>query len=1273
MAGLTVDFFSRVSAQRTTQPAAVAAVLEAVRRHAVRIPDTAAAAAGSMTVSAAEVQQALRHTASGKSPGPDGIPAELWRWAGPVVHPILAAVFTAAGEVGWLPPRFNVGAVVPLFKAGDPALLQNYRPITLLNSDYRLLAKVLAGRWGAALGPCVAREQTAFLPGRHIGETVLLLQLMPAVLQAQGSLGAAVFLDFRKAYDTVDRDFLFAVMETVGAGGGMLRWARMLLADTQAVAVVNGHASAPRLWLAGVRQGCPLAPAMYLFVAWALTCWLRATPAVGVTLGGERVVAGQYADDTTPFLPACDTHHMASLVVAMSTFEAASGQGLNLDKCMALPLGSPQPEPVPDRLAGIQVVGSASTLGMRFSNTADPLAVFEEDVDWAKLLDRVLVCFKRLAALPLSAFGRALAASGYGVSKLLYHAEFAAVPAGVLTRLSKAAALLVDRGVAPGARLQPGQRLPGVLSGLLAGHPGSAGMGLLPWREHVTARQAVWGQRLVRGLLGIRRDGQLLTGGGEANLPPWILAARVVLQHALPTVHPALALLQSPHALPPGPLSRMAAALAQIGRSESAALAGTPGPWCADQPLWSHPALALELPFQDRPAAYRAQMVAHEQSRPAEAPVHEGVGAVTACQGLRFLRLVPGLRVVGDLVALVRRVSAGPCWALQRQFVRHHLHQLELQVQGVQGPQGSCGHLGHLGVLIQRQQRRCQEQQQQQQQQAQFRGPVLLDQQGPWGNTVADQMALLEALWPHPLGAVRREVDFPDGLRTWLMVAPTAVQDVLRLWQAVPPMWRAAAAAAVGRWQPAVLGRPLTSAQFSLAAQRALGPGVWRVDPPPSALECAAAVVGVAPLGPGPGPVVQRGAPAALGVAVLDAAPGPAEVAAVQPGVLPAPGPAVADAGVAAVVPAPAPLPAAGASGPQHPPGPGPAPPSAVVPGLLVGPSVSVRACTHILTSPRASAARLRCAAAVRCALVLAAHDRPVAVCLRFLDEGGEGAPAAVRVRLRSMASGEALSRGVSDALGSLFSRLSEVWRLPWENSWKEVWWRLLLHGVPGAGGHDVGQRGPCPCGWRPPDDLPLPLVSLQQRDHAFWVCPVAVAVRRLLQHFLPSGVVVQPCHLWLLTPPHPSVHAGVWVVVGLAALTALDRARRYMWSLRLAERRAVAGLLTSPCSLPVALCVGGVVWVGGGGWPSWLPLALGWAGRHVLWWFGLAGFRGWWWWFLLGVEPLCGSVCPVRVFGLSGGVAVGCVLGLLGVSVRGWACFARLLPLLPLCVAIGF
>ena len=80
------------------------------------------------------------------------------------------------------PPGFNRGVISVIYKKGDPCSPANYRPITLLNTDYRLLSKVLANRLGSCLPGLIGPEQTAFLHGRHIGENAHLLQLLPHLL-----------------------------------------------------------------------------------------------------------------------------------------------------------------------------------------------------------------------------------------------------------------------------------------------------------------------------------------------------------------------------------------------------------------------------------------------------------------------------------------------------------------------------------------------------------------------------------------------------------------------------------------------------------------------------------------------------------------------------------------------------------------------------------------------------------------------------------------------------------------------------------------------------------------------------------------------------------------------------------------------------------------------------------------------------------------------------------------------------------------------------------
>ena len=141
-------------------------------------------------------------------------------------------------------------------ETSDITLAVNYRPITLLNTDYsRLLAKMLANRLNPVLCNVISPEQTAYLEGRSVGD-IMFLQLLPALMRDEGRTAVIPFLDFYKAYDTIDRAFLLQAMEVMGAGAGFLTWVRTLLPPPQAAAVVNGFASALVDFVAGV-PGCP--------------------------------------------------------------------------------------------------------------------------------------------------------------------------------------------------------------------------------------------------------------------------------------------------------------------------------------------------------------------------------------------------------------------------------------------------------------------------------------------------------------------------------------------------------------------------------------------------------------------------------------------------------------------------------------------------------------------------------------------------------------------------------------------------------------------------------------------------------------------------------------------------------------------------------------------------------------------------------------------------------------------------------------------------------
>jgi len=143
LANIVARRYAEISTAPEVQQTAQQTVLQAVAQHSRRLTPAQAADLGSFTVTADEVEAAIKGTAPGKSPGLDGIPGELFRQYRAQMAPLLAKLYSAIGATGRCPPGFLHGVVVPVLKPGGvPTDVDTYRP--LLRSSR--LARVVASR-----------------------------------------------------------------------------------------------------------------------------------------------------------------------------------------------------------------------------------------------------------------------------------------------------------------------------------------------------------------------------------------------------------------------------------------------------------------------------------------------------------------------------------------------------------------------------------------------------------------------------------------------------------------------------------------------------------------------------------------------------------------------------------------------------------------------------------------------------------------------------------------------------------------------------------------------------------------------------------------------------------------------------------------------------------------------------------------------------------------------------------------------------------------------
>lgn len=152
-----------------------------------------------------ECTNALKDFDNNKTPGTDGLPAEFYRFFWPDICHDLLASYNFASQHGMLSisQRRGIISLIPK-KSKDKTILENLRPISLLNVDYKILTKVIAKRIEKVLPTLINPDQTGYVKGRYIGENVRLIYDLIYYTDKPNQKGIAIFLDFKKAFDSIE-------------------------------------------------------------------------------------------------------------------------------------------------------------------------------------------------------------------------------------------------------------------------------------------------------------------------------------------------------------------------------------------------------------------------------------------------------------------------------------------------------------------------------------------------------------------------------------------------------------------------------------------------------------------------------------------------------------------------------------------------------------------------------------------------------------------------------------------------------------------------------------------------------------------------------------------------------------------------------------------------------------------------------------------------------------------------------------------------------------
>lgn len=255
-------------------------------------------------ISEEEVHRAIKSLQNNRAPGPDGYPIEYFKTFSEKILTPLTNMIREAFQKETLPKTLELATITLLPKPGkDPQKCSNYRPLSLLNSDYKILSKIIAQRLEKVVPKIINTDQTGFIKNRQGADNVRRLFHIIEHTKKHDHPAVIVSMDAEKAFDRIEPNFLLETMRAMNFGENFLCFIRTLFDAPRSQILTNGVLSGAFSLSRGCRQGCPSSPALFSIAIEPLAIALRSDISItGVKIGTEEHKLALYADDLLVFI-----------------------------------------------------------------------------------------------------------------------------------------------------------------------------------------------------------------------------------------------------------------------------------------------------------------------------------------------------------------------------------------------------------------------------------------------------------------------------------------------------------------------------------------------------------------------------------------------------------------------------------------------------------------------------------------------------------------------------------------------------------------------------------------------------------------------------------------------------------------------------------------------------------------------------------------------------------------------------------------------------------
>ena len=225
-------------------------------------------------------------------------------------------------------------------KNKDPHYVKNKRPLTLLNNDYKILAKAIDNRLQEVLPNIIADDQTGFIKGCKISHNVRKsLDIMDYTIKEKIPM-ILLSIDMEKCFDRLEHSAIAASLCYFNFGEEIIKWISLFYRDFRICTQNFGFLSP--FWVKGqeCNQGCPLSPSLYLLMAEIMANKLRDHKGIkGIKIGGIEYLISQFADDTDMYL-LYEEETLSNTFKVLSGIETNTGLQISYDKTTLYRTGS---------------------------------------------------------------------------------------------------------------------------------------------------------------------------------------------------------------------------------------------------------------------------------------------------------------------------------------------------------------------------------------------------------------------------------------------------------------------------------------------------------------------------------------------------------------------------------------------------------------------------------------------------------------------------------------------------------------------------------------------------------------------------------------------------------------------------------------------------------------------------------------------------------------------------------------------------------------------